>query len=451
MASPSRDPSRALLALLLCAGCARGAAAVPEARSRNQIVPLVEHHQHLVGPMLITPPPASLPAIELPAELAAVVREREKISGTSAPSEVYSEDALVLDVSEAEDHWVRGRAAAQRMAAAYTPDTHFIPVAYWVEGQVATIAGVVRTGDSTLDEMHFIFGLKKDGQGVWRIAVEYATNKPPLMFAEPIAAEQLIANLDDAGIQRAVVLSTAYWVGSPFNEQPIDDEAGKVRAANDWIVEQVARYPERLIAFCGVNPLKDYALDELARCAELPRVKGMKLHFGNSQIDVKNPAHVEQLKRFFRAANQQQMAIVVHLWTLDRSYGAEHSRIFLEQILPEAPDVTVQIAHMGGGGRYVHDDVLAVFADAITAGDPRMKHVYFDLATVVDGTLSEETIELLARRLRQIGLERILFGSDTTVGTRPPPILAWATIRRRLPLSDAELGVIAGNVARYLR
>src|SRR5690348_9462678 len=49
------------------------------------------------------------------------------------------------------------------------------------------------------------------------------------------------------------------------------------------------------------------------------------------------------------------MAIVVHMHAnIDhhRPYGAKEARIFLEQILPEAPDVTVQIAHLAGGGGY---------------------------------------------------------------------------------------------------
>jgi predicted TIM-barrel fold metal-dependent hydrolase len=196
--------------------------------------------------------------------------------------------------------------------------------------------------------------------------------------------------------------------------------------------------------------LKDYAIEELVRCSRLPHVKGMKLHFGNSGVDVKNPEHVEKLRRFFRAANEHRLAIAVHLWTLDKSYGPEHSRIFLEKILPEAPDVTVQIAHMAGAGRYEYDDVLAVFADAITAGDPRMKNVYFDLTTVVTDTQPREKLELIARRLRQIGLERILFGADTITPNRPPPLLAWAMVRR-LPLTDDELRIIANNVAPYLR
>jgi predicted TIM-barrel fold metal-dependent hydrolase len=450
---------------LCLAGCAHGPAGAgtegaasaraggrAEARGqkRSQIVPLVEHHQHIVGPMQLTPPDPPLPTIKLPPELERVVRERERISGTRSLGEAFTEDAQVLDVSRGEDTWARGRFAIERLVNAHSADTRFVPNTYRVDGSAGYIAGTVRSGESTEDEMHFAFGLVKDAKGTWRIALEYATNKPPVTFAAPITADDLIRHLDDAGIERAVVLSVAYWLGSPLGEKPVENEHAKVREANDWTIDQVNRHPDRLFAFCGVNPLRDYAIEELVRCSKVPRVKGMKLHFGNSGVDVRKPEHVARLRRFFRAANEHRMALAIHLWTLDRSYGAEHSKIFLEQLLPETPDITVQIAHLAGAGRYVHDDALEVFANALTAGDPRMKNVWFDLTTVVSHTDKPETLALVAKRLRQIGLERVVFGADTAVASRPPPLLAWAAVRR-LPLTDDELRIIANNVAPYLR
>ena len=110
----------------------------------------------------------------------------------------------------------------------------------------------------------------------------------------------------------------------------------------------------------------------------------MKLHFGNSGVDVKNPQHVEKLRRFFRAANAHRLALVAHLWITGGSYGREHSEIFLNQLLPEAPDIPVQIAHMAGAGPgYAFDDALGVYAKALAAGDPRTKNLYFDMASNV--------------------------------------------------------------------
>jgi predicted TIM-barrel fold metal-dependent hydrolase len=75
--------------------------------------------------------------------------------------------------------------------------------------------------------------------------------------------------LDEAGIRQALVLSLAYQYGNP-NRPPVENEYDQVKAENDWTSAQVARFPDRLRGFCSVNPLKDSALEEIARCAKDP-------------------------------------------------------------------------------------------------------------------------------------------------------------------------------------
>src|ERR1700735_5484180 len=74
----------------------------------------------------------------------------------------------------------------------------------------------------------------------------------------PFTARDLIALLDAAGVRRAVVLSLAYQYGNP-NKPPVVHEYDRVKEENDWTARQVAEYPGRLRAFCGVDPLKAYA------------------------------------------------------------------------------------------------------------------------------------------------------------------------------------------------
>ncbi len=102
-----------------------------------------------------------------------------------------------------------------------------------------------------------------------------------------------------------------------------------MKEENDWTARQVAEYPGRLRGFCGVDPLKAYALSEIARCAKDPYLRyGLKLHFGNSDVDLDNPEHVAQLCRIFQAADEDGMAIVVHMRpsvTRHRPYGAKEA------------------------------------------------------------------------------------------------------------------------------
>ena len=192
-----------------------------------------------------------------------------------------------------------------------------------------------------------------------------------------VTADELISFMDESHVYRAVVLSTAYSLANP-HKPPVPNEREAVRKDNDWTSVQVARHSDRLTGFCSVNPLKSYAIEEINRCAKDPNLRtGLKLHFGNSDVDVDNPAHVALLKLVFRAANRYRMAILVHAHSnvnLKRPYGAREARVFLEQLLPETPNVTVVLAHMAGADAFDQStqQASAVYAEAIARHDPRV-------------------------------------------------------------------------------
>jgi hypothetical protein len=96
------------------------------------------------------------------------------------------------------------------------------------------------------------------------------------------------------------------------------------------------------------------------------------------------------------------MAIVVHMRssiTRNRPYRAAEARAFIEWVLPSAPDIPIQIAHLTGGG---------------TFDDPKVD-------------------EALGEFLRAFS-----------------PQAAWAAFRE-LPLSEKQFRTIAANVAPYMR
>ena len=427
-------------------------------RERGGIVPLVDHHQHIVGPRAIVTWLPLSPAPELPPGLNRVVQERNRIMGTKDIGDLYTDTARILDDMSESQPWVQGRDNIQRIVGSFTPKTRLIPQSFAVDGSVAYVIGVAVSGNIPEGRRNFMLGLKKDQSGVWRIDTEQSTSVPPQVqpqFAKPLTADQLIQNMDETGIQRAVVLSVAYWFRGPPRPNRVwtGDEYENVRAENDWVAAQVARYPDRLVAFCGVNPLRDYAVQEVRRCASELRIKGIKMHFRNSQVNVLNPEHLEKLRRVFQTANELGLAIVVH--TNVNPYGREQAEAFLKELLPAAPNVVVQIGHLWGGNQYV-PSALKVFADAIAAGDPRTKNLYFDLTEIEPAAVitsnPEKTMQEIARFIRQIGLKRILYGSDAAATSDAPPTsLRWARLRGKLPLTNNELRVVANNVAPYMR
>jgi uncharacterized protein len=64
--------------------------------------------------------------------------------------------------------------------------------------------------------------------------------------------------------------------------------------------------------------------------------------------------------------------------------------------------------------------------------------------------MTAEEAAMFVRRIRQLGVQRILYGSDAASDGNPPPRDAWAAFRK-LPLSDNELRTIANNVPSYMR
>ncbi len=414
--------------------------------------PLVDHHQHLFSPAKAkTVYDLPLPAINLPETLGRLIDEREKAwNDKSALANLYTEDSLLLNtIDDDAPTWMRGRSAvAEELTKFFGNPYKITPVAYHTDDSSGYIAGYYTRGqgDAIKHFGHIFLSLRKSGDK-WLIAAETPTLPGP--FArDPSTADQLIAQLDDAGIRRAVVLSVAYQWGSAFNSRP--NEYEMVKAENDYIARQVARYPNRLTGFCSFNPLKDYALEELDRCQKVLRLKGLKLHFANSRVDIRKPDHLERVRQVFRLANKLRMPVVAHLWTNPayETEGGQYAKIFLGQVLPEAPDITVQVAHMAGGGRST-DSALVVFAGAIVSGDPRTKNLYFDVATLTAGQ-SKEGLQKDAMRMREIGLKRILYGTDTSP-PQPPARISWGNFKGLMPLTEAEFRIIASNVAPYLR
>jgi predicted TIM-barrel fold metal-dependent hydrolase len=264
-------------------------------------------------------------------------------------------------------------------------------------------------------------------------------------------ARALLAELDEARIEKAVVLSVGYSFGDERKKLPDPDRL--TREENDWTSGQVSGSGGRLIGFCSANPLRSAALAELDRCLGLPGMRGIKLHFGNAGISVRDSAHAAHVAAVFALAQRRGAPVLVHMRARGgQNYGAEDARLFLDRLVAVAPSIEIVVAHLGyaGPGYPDADSVMAAFGEAAARSDPRMRNVYFDVATDITQETSSENAALVARRIRQVGAEHVLYGSDLS----PPGgriRSGWQIFRDRVPLSVDEMRTIAGNVTRFAR
>jgi predicted TIM-barrel fold metal-dependent hydrolase len=262
----------------------------------------------------------------------------------------------------------------------------------------------------------------------------------------------LVRELDAAGIERAVVLSVGYSFGD--ERKALNDPDRLTREENDWTSAEVTRNAPRLIGFCSANPLRPAALDELERCLGLPGMAGIKVHLGNAGITLRDSAHLARVQQLFALAQRRRAPVLIHMRARGGTdYGAEDARIFLDEVVTQAPDIEIIVAHLGAtspGYPPQNDEVMAVFAAASERSDARMANLYIDVAANVTEEITPSDAALVARRIRQLGARRVLYGSDLS----PPGgsiRRGWEIFRTRIPLTAAELQQIADNRTRFAR
>ena len=274
----------------------------------------------------------------------------------------------------------------------------------------------------------------------------------PIVKAPMRDGSALVRDLDAAGIQQAVVLSVGYTYAD--ERKGFADPDRMTREENDWTSAQVAANAPRLIGFCSANPLRDAALAEIERCLGLPGMIGIKVHMGNAGLTFRNPAHLARMQQLMAIAEKRRAPVLIHMRARGGTdYGAPDAQLFLDRIAPMAPSVEVIIAHLGAsspGYPAQNDEVMAVFAAAAQKRDRRMRNIYFDVSANVTEEMTPVQGAQMAQRLRQVGLKRILYGSDLNAPGGSVRA-GWEIFRNRSGLTPAEVRLVFSNRTRFVR
>lgn len=270
---------------------------------------------------------------------------------------------------------------------------------------------------------------------------------------EEYSAEKILTLLNNARLDRAFVLSGSYILGMSGIEGP--DEYNDVKKENNYVAIQSAKYPEGLVGFFSVNPLKDYAIKEIDRCYDELKLPGLKLHFTNSNVDLTNPEHLDKIQKLFAHAAEKGIPILVHFKSRSPQFGKRDAEILIKEVIAKTPNLKLQIAHLGGWGGFDKgtEEVISTFVEEYKNNKSLDKNnVVFDFSGIVvtekeemKGMLditSKEQNERIAALMREWGLENIVFGSDWPYSSSANYV---NNIKRLLPLSEAEIEKILSN------
>jgi predicted TIM-barrel fold metal-dependent hydrolase len=160
---------------------------------------------------------------------------------------------------------------------------------------------------------------------------------------EEFSAERILSLLNEGMLDRAFVVSGAYILGMDGIEGP--DEYNDVKKENNYLAIQCAKYPEGLIGFFSVNPLKEYAIEEVDRCYDELKLPGLKLHFANSNVDLNNPEHLAKIQELFSHTAKRGIPILLHFRNDSPEFGKKDAEILINEVIAKTPGIKLQIAH----------------------------------------------------------------------------------------------------------
>lgn len=257
----------------------------------------------------------------------------------------------------------------------------------------------------------------------------------------PVGGADLIRQMDADGIRRAFVLSTAYQMAADYKPHDVSEkeEYPRVRGENDFAAAECARYPERLIPFLSVNPKRGYAIEEIDRCVERHRMRGLKLHFWNSLVDTRDPKQLEQVRKVIAHAARRRLPVVAQIFVGDvPDYGPADTERFVREVIVPTPNLRISIAHLAGAGGF-GEPAQRCFERLIELLDvlPR-ERVWVDLAAILRQSPPPAVLEKLGALLTRWGVDRVFWGSDglknalqQTRESWPHTAAAWDTIRNQ--------------------
>ena len=237
------------------------------------------------------------------------------------------------------------------------------------------------------------------------------------------AGEDVITMLDQNGFDKAVVFGFAFC------------DIGLCRYVNDYVIETIKKYPQKLTGFAVVPAGGRETANEIERCFDAG-LKGIgELYPAGQGIDLED---TEQTKTITAACKERDIPLLLHTNEPVGHYYPGKTSVTLRQVetfVTNNQHLKIILAHWGGG-IFLYETMREI--------REKFCNVYYD--TAATPFLYDERIYRTASALGLCG--KILFGSDF-------PILQpsrYMDALEKSGLSAEETGlIVGGNVRKLLR
>lgn len=223
---------------------------------------------------------------------------------------------------------------------------------------------------------------------------DYFTGEPEfaMLYRSPksklIGAAEMVAAMDQQGVDKSVVF------GFPWQK------TGTFKRHNDYVLESVQRYPDRLIGFGCMSPLSPDAADEALRCVDGGMAGIGELAFYRSGLDDRA---LDGMAPIMQICLQRDLPVMMHVnEPLGRPYPGKSPNSLgqIYEMVRRFDRNKLVLAHWGGGiflymllKKEVNEILANVYYD--TAASPFVYHS-----------------DIFPMAVRLAGVDKILFGSD---------------------------------------
>ena len=202
------------------------------------------------------------------------------------------------------------------------------------------------------------------------------------------AAEDLVAALEaDETVERAVVFGFAFR------------DIGLCRYVNDYVIEKVKEYPEKLTGFLVTPVRSGETAKEIERCVRLGLAGVGELFPEGQGFDLEDKA---QMRTLAETCTELSLPLLLHANEPVGHYYAGKTDVSLRQLetfVSDNGELKIILAHFGGG---------ILFYETMKEIKEKFRNVYYDTAAAP--FLYDSRIY---RAVKALGLcEKILFGSD---------------------------------------
>jgi predicted TIM-barrel fold metal-dependent hydrolase len=222
---------------------------------------------------------------------------------------------------------------------------------------------------------------------------------------------EFVAYLDKCGVRRGVISSS--W--SNKAQTPED-----YRNGNNEVAKYAQKYKGRFRGSCVITPFRiDEALREIERChKELGHVWLGEFCNYMTGYSYRTPEWSQVMK----LATDLNLVVQIHTNVAEMQYLAE-----------TFPETTIVFPHLGGS----RDDIFTRIA--IVA---KHKNTHIELS----GS-GHERVGIIKKAVREIGADRVLYGSDFTINE---PAGVIARVKNAFLTEQDRAKILYGNVERLL-